>query len=278
MLLSHMTRGSNAVSIGMLSALPVLGLPALARSSGLEAADPPQATIWYLGHCGYAVQIANRVLIFDYIELEETVPAVKGLERGFIDATQLKDLNVTVFVTHAHVDHFDAVILEWQEEIDSIEYVFGWDAMEGPGYHNLPGPRGELRLDGMEIYTVNSHHSDVPEVAYLVKVDGLTIYHGGDYQGRMGRNAPSNVDDDMAYLNTKADSVDLFFIGAWTGEPYMKAIRALNPRFIFPMHERQHEERYEQFAQDLAGLGVAAPVIRPARRGDRFSYENGTVR
>lgn len=232
----------------------------------------PDATIWYLGHCGYAIRTTNHLLIFDYIELEEAEPAKRGLDEGFIDAAALKDLNVTVFVTHEHIDHFDDVILEWQQEIESIEYVFGWDALEGPRYHNMPGPRTELTLDDLEIYTVNSFHSGVPEVAYLVKVDGLTIYHGGDYQGRMGRDAPSNVDDDMEYLRIKTDRVDLFFIGAWTGDPYMKSIRALNPRVIFPMHERQNEERYKQFAADLVQLGIEQQVICPEKRGDRFLY------
>lgn len=258
----------------------MIGLIALlgALSSGVGSQAPPAATIWYLGHCGYAIQIENRLLIFDYIEMEETVPSEKGLDRGFVDAAQLQNLQVTVFVTHSHLDHFDEVILEWQNEIEAIEYVFGWDAMEGPRYHNLPGPRSSLELDGMEIFTVNSHHSGVDEVAYLVKVDGLTIYHGGDYQGRMGRDAPSNVADDMAYLQTKTATVDLLFLGAWTGEPYMQTIRALNPRVIFPMHERQREDRYKQFADDLAGLGVDVPVPCPEQRGDRFVYENGVVR
>ncbi|MFC1558988.1 MBL fold metallo-hydrolase [Gemmatimonadota bacterium] len=272
-----MSRSLRIIRTGLLCLLPWVCLPGSA--AGQQAGDvaPSDATIWYLGHCGYAIQTENHLLIFDYIELEEDVPARMGLDRGFIDASQLKDLNVTVFVTHEHSDHFDEVILGWQEEIESIEYVFGWQAMDGPGYHNLPPPRKVLNLGDMWIWTVNSHHSGVPEAAFLVQVDGLTIYHGGDYQGRMGRNAPSNVDADMASLNEITDEVDLLFIGAWTGEPYMKTIRALNPRAIFPMHSRNREEEYRQFATDLAELGVEVPVHCPAKRGDSFVFDGGAL-
>jgi len=247
------------------------------HASAQEPSSSPEATIWYLGHCGYAIRTVNHLLIFDYIELEETVPEVRGLDAGFVDETQLRDLSVTVFVTHSHPDHYDEIILGWQEEIESIDYVFGWEAMRGAGFHNLPPPRKMLNLGDMQIWTVNSHHSGVPEAAYLVKVDDLTIYHGGDYQGRMGQNEPSNVDDDMAYLGTIADAVDLLFIGAWTGEPYLKSIRALQPRVIFPMHSRNREHEYRQFADDLAALGIEVPVICPEKRGDRYTWRNGSI-
>jgi L-ascorbate metabolism protein UlaG (beta-lactamase superfamily) len=261
-----------------LAALILLALPMSCAASDSDSEEKQakvrEVTVWYLGHCGYAVKTQNHLLIFDYIELEEE-PAERGLNRGFVDPKEIKDLDVSVFVTHAHVDHYDEVIFSWEKEIKNINYIFGWKAKDDPKYHYLGGPRAEMKYDDMEIYTVNSHHSQVPEVAYLVKVEDLVIYHGGDYQGRMGRNAPSNVKGDMEYLKTKADPPDLFFIGAWTGEPYMQSIESLNPKVIFPMHDRKREERYKQFASDLKELGVTCPVICPEKRGDRFVFRNG---
>ncbi|UCE22520.1 MAG: MBL fold metallo-hydrolase [Candidatus Aminicenantes bacterium] len=251
-----------------------------ASPSALEIQElkPGEAEVWYLGHCGYAVKTQNHLLIFDYIELEEN-PSERGLDKGFVAPLEIRDLNVSVFVTHSHVDHYDEIIHSWQNEIKNIRYIFGWEVNEEQKilHHYLEGPREELRLDDMEIYTVNSFHSFVPEVAYLVKVDGLVIYHGGDYQGKMGRNAPSNAKEDMRYLETKADAVDLFFIGAWTGPPYMQSIESLQPKVIFPMHERKKEENYKRFAAELKNLGIAIPVVCPEKRGDRFSFRNGIV-
>jgi L-ascorbate metabolism protein UlaG (beta-lactamase superfamily) len=254
--------------------------PILASDQGMSdgsRSDPSDAIIWHLGHCGYAIKTANHLLIFDYIELEQDVPDVKGLDLGFVDPSEIADLHVTVFVTHVHIDHYDEVILGWKETIPSIEYVFGWENMRGPGYHNLPDPRSHLILDDIRIWTVESRHTGDHEVAYLVHVDGLWIYHGGDYQGKNARNAPSHVDEDMALLAELTDAVDLFFIGAWTGEPYMKSIRALRPRAIFPMHSMDRWHEYRQFAEDLAGLGVDVPVACPEKRGDRFRFEGGSI-
>ncbi|UCC11471.1 MAG: MBL fold metallo-hydrolase, partial [candidate division WOR-3 bacterium] len=235
-----------------------------------------EAVIWYLGHCGYAIRTVHHLLIFDYIELEED-PQERGLSRGFVDPSELRDMNVCVLVTHSHIDHFDESIFTWEQEIDTVRYFFGWQLSNDQKYYYLEGPRAKKLFDDIEIFTVNSHHSQVPEVAYLVKVDGLVLYHGGDYQGRMGRDAPSNVLDDMKYLKTNADSVDIFFIGAWTGEPYMQSIHALEPTILFPMHDRKKEYKYKQFASDVKELGIDVPVICPEKRGDCYHFRNGEI-
>ncbi len=235
-----------------------------------------EAVIWYLGHCGYAVRTAHHILIFDYIELEEE-PQERGLSKGFVDPEEIRDRNVCVLVTHSHIDHFDEIIFAWEQEIDTIRYFFGWRLNNEDRYHYLEGPRAQAEFGDLKIFTVNSHHSQVPEVAYLVMVDGLVLYHGGDYQGRMGRDTPSNVLDDMEYLRTKADSVDIFFIGAWTGEPYMQSIQELEPRVIFPMHDRNKEYKYKQFALDLEELGIDIPVICTKKRGDCYYFRNGGI-
>jgi len=93
----------------------------------------------------------------------------------------------------------------------------------------------------------------------------------------MGRNNPSNVKDDMKYLRTKVDSADLFFIGAWTGDPNIQAIEGLSPKVIFPMHDRKKEEKYKIFASDLKNLGIVHPVACPEKRGDHFLFKNGKI-
>lgn len=232
--------------------------------------------IWYLGHCGYAIKTANHLLIFDYIELEEN-PIKRGLDKGFIDPAEIKDLNVCVFVTHSHIDHFDKIIFSWEKQTKNIRYFLGWNGNFGEDCYYMQGPREELILNDIEIYTINSHHSGVNEVAYLVNVDGLWIYHGGDYQGKMERGGVSNVVEDMKYLNTKTDYVDLFFVGAWTGDPLLNSIKGLKQNVIFPMHDRNKEEKYKTFAEEIKERGIEIPVICPKKRGDSYMYSNGKI-
>ena len=129
---------------------------------------------------------------------------------------------------------------------------------------------------GMEVLTVSSRHAGVDEVAYLVKVDGLVLFHGGDYQGGPARGAASNAVEDMRALRAGSPP-DLVFLGAWTGDPYLDIVRGLEPRVIFPGHARKQEEKYLDFAADLRRLGVATPVVCPKRRGDSFVYRGGSI-
>ena len=83
---------------------------------------------------------------------------------------------------------------------------------------------------------MNSHHSGVPEAVFLVKVDGLTIYHNGDYVGRMGdyETAPSNVPADMNYLKTKLKSLDILFLDAYVDECPIQILQNLKPQVLSP--------------------------------------------
>lgn len=268
---------SIAFSIAVIAAALPASLSAAPKSALItEALSPGQANIWYLGHCGYAVKTSDHLLIFDYIELEEE-PAKRGLDSGFIDPEEIRDLNVLVFVTHSHIDHFDDIILRWETAVDSIRYVFGWQMGEQENHYSLTGSRAELRFDDIDIRTVNSFHAGVPEVGYFVTVDSLVLFHAGDYQGKAERGGPSHAGEDMRFLKSRTRAPDLLFIGAWTGDPYIEIIKAIEPTLLFPMHDRKREENYKQFAKDLRTFGIAQPVICPETRGDRFRYRNGAI-
>jgi L-ascorbate metabolism protein UlaG (beta-lactamase superfamily) len=218
-----------------------------------------EAIVWSLGHCGFAVKTRSRLLIFDYYSRGWPRPEKPSLANGFVDPAEIKDQDVTVFVSHAHGDHFDPVILSWQSTVKNIRYIFGWKAGKGERAVDMPAPRATQNLGGMEIFTVNCEHNDVPEVAYLVKVDGLSIYHSGDYMGPL-----DTYQDDMAYLLKKAGMVDLAFIGKF------QQAESLKPRVVFPIHAYNREYMYGTFAREAAAKNLPSRVILPENKGDRF--------
>lgn len=256
------------------------------RTSAQEKADDGSrtmavpATIRYLHHCGYAVETEKHFLVFDYWEPLED-PHGKSLSEGVVDPEQIGDRKVRIFVSHAHVDHWDERVLAWREQLEDVEFFFGWESSDAPGGHSLPAPRSSYSGDGIEVHTVNSHHSGVPEAAFLVEVDGLTIFHGGDYQGKAERGAPTRAEEDMRYLREAAGlgdaPIDLLFLGAWLGEGNRLILDGLRPRAVFPMHDGGQEAAYQEFAADCRREGVPYPVHCPARRGDAFIYRNGKV-
>lgn len=231
----------------------------------------PEAVVWYLGHCGFAVQVGGKLLIFDYSSEMGSPPAhpeAGGLDDGYVDPGDLEGLDVYVFVSHSHSDHYDETILEWEAAAESITYLFGWAAGENPDHHYMVGPRATAEVDGVQVYTINSHHSGVPEVGYLLHVDGLWIYHNGDYQ--------QEYEEDFPYLGTFTDHIDLVFTAGVPEEVYQSSHQAVylmehfRPDALFPMHHGGREEAGEVFARVMRERGFDTPIIPPARRGDRF--------
>jgi len=217
-----------------------------------------EAIVWSLGHCGFAVKTRTRLLIFDYFS-RGPAPERPSLANGFVNPDEIKDLEVVVFVSHAHMDHFDPVILEWREAVKDITYVFGWNARQGDRSIDMPAPRAAKTLGDLEIFTVNDEHDTVPEVAYLVKVDGLSIYHAGDYVGPIDERRA-----DMAYLLDKAGTIDLAFVQR------IEQAEALAPRIVSPIHAADREYMYGAFAREAVEKGLSSRVICPENKGDRF--------
>jgi len=218
-----------------------------------------EAIVWLLGHCGFAVKTRTHLLIFDYLGRGPR-PDRPSLANGFVNPEEIKDQNVIVFVSHSHPDHFDPTILSWRSTVKNITYVFGWRAGLGDRTIELPAPRATGTLGGIEIYTINEEHDDVPEVSYLVKVNGVSVFHSGDYIRPL-----DTYESDMDYVLGKAGRIDIAFLSR------VFHAKSLAPRVVFPTHAWDREYMYDAFARDAAQEKLPSRVICPENKGDRFA-------
>ncbi len=263
--------------------LVMLVVMALGRSGqaalSAEAPRAGAAVIWYLGHCGFAIRTKDHLLIFDYQEgrdgqRSKIRPKHPSLVNGWIDPQEIKDLKVRVFVSHSHMDHFDPVIFKWKDNVPDIAYHFGWKVADDPSGHDLSGPRAELKAGGLEITTINSHHSGVPEVAWLVEVDGLVVYHNGDCQ-------PADPAAEHDFLKTKADTIDLAFVFPVyeDGQKYTiqerDFFRKFRVRAAFPMHCQAGDAMYLGFQKAYQAEFPGLPIHVPMALGQKFVYDQG---
>jgi len=268
--------------ISLTIAIATLILAARGTETGL-AQNPAgnEAVIWYLGHCGFAVQTQRHLLIFDYQERRDGAqpkirPAKPSLDEGWIDPEEIKGLAVRVFVSHSHEDHYDPIVLGWQKVVPDIAYYFGWKTADDPRAHHFVGPRAELASGGLKIATINSHHSGVPEVAWLVEVDGLVIFHNGDCQ-------PENPASEYDFLKTKTGRIDLAFVPPMYEERWRYAAQNTDlfqkfvPRAVFPMHAQAGDLMYVEFKKAFEAKIRGLSVFVPRRMGDRFVFKNGSV-
>jgi len=235
--------------------------------------EPGQAVIWYLFHSGWAVKTKNHLLIFDYSEpLQSLSP--RGLDAGSIDPAEIAGSNVTVFVSHAHPDHFEKTILDWRAAVRDIRYVWGWENAGLPADVHFGRERKVLTLDDLQIWNIHHEFDGIPESAFLVKVDGLTIFHAGDHGHSRGAENPV-FRDNLNYAAAQAPGLDLFFTPTYGGE--IDAIRILKPRTVFPMHDGGHERQYAKFAEKARGLGLPVEIGAAEKPGARFFYLKGKI-
>ena len=250
-----------------------------------------EASIWYLGHCGYAVKTQKHLLVFDYWS-RGAVPETPCLANGHIDPSEIAGLDVTVFVTHDHSDHFDSTIFDWAKQVKKITYVYGFRPEElpqaretgykGPAYVFI-GPRETGKVGDLDVATIAANDAGV---GFVVTVDGLTLFHAGDHAG-WAEGEKQGYLDEIDYLAAKGLAIDLAFINV-TGchahdpdalrEGNLYTISKLSPKALLPTHGVGRESVYADAAKACTDAGVKAPMACPEARGDNYFYGKGQLR
>ncbi len=249
-----------------------------------------EAALWYLGHCGWGIKTQNNFLIFDYW-LFGACADEPCLVNGHIFPKELHDQNVTVFVTHEHRDHFDTTIFAWADKLPDIQYVYGFKAEQLPHYresgYNGPeykyaAPRTSFDLEGMSIRTIKSNDAGV---GYLVKVDGLEIYHAGDHAGWSDQATSEEFKAEIDYLSQFTSQLDFAFLNV-TGCRYSRypeelrqsnyyTLNKLNTSVMIPTHAINWEVKYQEFADEAKKKGIKTEFFCAQNKGDHFFYKKG---
>ena len=141
--------------LAVLSTLLAFSLsPSSINLGPVHPGSSSEIQVRYLGANGWAVTVGQKILIFDYQERTDPdppSPAQRDLAHGYIDPEELSGLEVYVFVTHSHFDHFDPVIYQWANALDRIHYVFGWKAGDRPTHHYVEERRAQVKIGDVEI-------------------------------------------------------------------------------------------------------------------------------
>lgn len=134
--------------------------------------------ITYIGHSGYYLELEHCAMLFDYCR--GTLPPLDFCKPLYI------------FASHHHSDHFTPMIFPLFRGHPSVTYILSEDIRQrynraslycmgvtdseydpfcfvSPGHHYQIGP--------LEIDTLSSTDEGV---AFIVRTEGLTLYHAGD--------------------------------------------------------------------------------------------------
>lgn len=135
--------------------------------------------IWYLYNSGFAIKTNSTLLVFDYYN-NTPYDSDESLDGGVIREEDLLGLDVYVFVTHRHHDHYNKVIFSWQKfnSANKLTYILSDDVekINGENIHYL-APHQDCFIDDLKIKTLKSNDEGI---AFYIQLEDLNLLHSGD--------------------------------------------------------------------------------------------------
>ena len=236
-----------------------------------------EAKIRYLYNSGFTVQTDHHFFIFDYYL---DTPNGCGLNKGVINPDEIKDLDVVVFVSHRHPDHFNRRIFSWRKSIEQIRYVISDDIKTDEDALMVhPGQvydMGDINVRVLQSTDVGS--------AFLLKADGLCIYHAGDLNLWFWDGEPDadNWEMERRYkeqINTlKGEKIDIAFVPV---DPRLEGhyllgldyfMRTVGAELAVPMHFSDDTSIFEELKSDPIAEDYRDKIAFFTQRGSLISY------
>ncbi|MCT8976123.1 MBL fold metallo-hydrolase [Clostridium sp. CX1] len=246
--------------------------------------------IYYIFHSGFAVETENHFLVLDYYmspkELGNNGPSKFSLQ----DSIKNKN-NVLVFSSHSHEDHFNTEILDWEKINPSIKYLLGSDIpvdFKKSNYYKLSKYeeiifkfKDDLPHDhknngkihnSSEVY-VKAYGSTDIGISFLIRVDGLTLFHAGDLNwwhwkdDSLEERSLAEKNFKLEIEKIKDENIDIAFfpVDPRLEEHYSSGgeyfIKELKPKFFIPMHFGDNCNITKTFAEKVKELPTKVVII-----------------
>lgn len=190
-----------ALSLLLLSGTKAQGITGISR-------------LHYFYNSGWLVETEKHVLLFDFIPSADAAISFATLQQELKKGTAASK-KLLVFISHDHEDHFNKSIFWLGEKDSNVEFVLGWKPAQKPSVSALSilNPGDSLVRNDLSVFT---HPATDDGSAFLVKIDGLFIYHAGDHALWVEELA-SQFTKELQGMKEKAGKIDLAFIPAARG-------------------------------------------------------------
>lgn len=238
----------------------------------------------YIHHSSFYIQFEKKVLVFDYYDGKSAGECIyDGKMPEFPE-----DMEMYVFSSHSHRDHFDMEVLKWSYRYNKIHYIFAKEIKKKLGNSALKRllpdrdvqeikekihyvkPKERLEVAGVTVETLLSTDSGV---AFLVECEGKNIYHAGDlnwwhwegeseednqyqaktYQEQIGILSEKHID--VAFVVLDARQEKDMFLGI---DYFMKHVKA---DYVIPMHMWKQYEYIRKYKDSLTDRNVASHIV-----------------
>jgi ankyrin repeat protein len=244
-----------------------------------------EAFAWNMGRVGYAVKTKNHFLLFGYSILGN-LPEEPRLVNGHIDLDEIADCRTIVFAGGPEYWHHNPKrYSRWQKTHKNISFIYSFEDklgrnpnyfedVEGPEYIYVPDGQKKI-IEEMRVETIPVSRGS----GFLVEVDGLTIFYGGDHLmfNESQRDSFRKVID---YVKGTGKEIDILilsanflygriFPGNLEGVEY--AVKTLEPKACLAMSASESTEFVlSEVVTTLEKYKNQTQVFCPEHRGDMF--------
>nr|WP_319487583.1 MBL fold metallo-hydrolase [uncultured Caproiciproducens sp.] len=236
-----------------------------------------KAEIRYLYNSGFTLKTDRHLFIFDYY-LDS--PKGCGPDKGVIDPEEITDLNVVVFVSHSHPDHYSPRIFSWRKTVGQIRYVLSDDIKTSEDVIKV-SPGSEYNFGDFRVRTLES--TDIG-VAFVIMADGLCIYHAGDLNDWYWDGEPDEDNREMTrrYREQidllKNEDIDVAFVPVdpRLEENYLRGLdyfmKTVGAELVVPMHFSDNTSIFEELKSDRRADSYRDKIAFYSQRGDVIPY------
>lgn len=143
--------------------------------------------VTFIEHSGFMVELDKSVLLFDY--MQGKIPEVSP------------NKDMYVFASHAHHDHYVEEIWTLREKYPKITYILSDDIATEEKAISLASHMKQT-IGALEVETLKSNDEGL---AFVVTVEGKTIYHAGDLNWWHWNGEPE--EDNIYYEKTYREEI-----------------------------------------------------------------------
>lgn len=252
--------------------------------------DKSKIKVHYIFHSGFAVETENYFLVFDYYMNPKEVNN-NDLSKFSLENNIKNKNNVLVFSSHNHGDHYNDEILDWEKINSNIKYILDCGIpvnFEKSNYYKLSkyedltlkyeiylpeDPEDKTKKHEPRDVYIKAYGSTDIGISFLVKVDGITIFHAGDLNWWHWKD-DSLEERNLAEKNfkleiekIKGENIDIAFfpVDPRLEEYYSLGgeyfIKELKPRIFIPMHFGDNCDITKEFAKKVGGLPTKVVIV-----------------
>lgn len=238
---------------------------------------PGQAVLWYLGMRGWAARTEKHLLVFNYFSPGKG-PDRPSLANGHINPKEINHLRVYFLFSAFPPKFFEEGSYQFRQSLKNVHYI-GDLPGEGLEHYTRIKPGKSKQVHQLEVTAVRATRHGY---GYLVKVDGVSIFHGGNHgvwqedqahwqEYTAGiqqlKKAAGKVDIAMAAIND-----NMFKVEPFTVKGIGHLIEELQPKLLLPMSFTNEEYLYREFVRDAPAKYPKTRVKGAQNRGNHFLY------